>query len=82
MFVFVCLLMITLTLWQLFIKKIFKKYYSKMVIFLYLPCPPFLFSIKADWWVEAAIQRRSCKNVLWKFAADLQDNTHAKVRFQ
>ena len=69
-------------LWQLFIRKIFKKYYSKMVILLYRPCPPFLFSIKADWWVEAAIKRCSCKNVFWKFAADLQENTLAEVRFQ
>ena len=62
--------------------KIFVKYYSKMVIFLYLPCPPLLLSIKAVWWVEAAIKRCSCKNVFWKFAADLQENTHAEVRFQ
>ena len=62
--------------------KIFVKYYSKMVIFLYLPCPPLFLSIKAVWWVEASIKRCSCKNVFWKFAADLQENTHAEVRFQ
>ena len=31
---------------------------------------------------EAAIQRCSEKQVFWKYAADLQENTHAEVRFQ
>ena len=31
---------------------------------------------------EAAIQRCSHKTVFWKYAANLQDNTHAEVRFQ
>ena len=29
--------------------------------------------------LEAAIQRCSCKNVFWKYAANLQENTHAEV---
>ena len=31
---------------------------------------------------EAAIQRCSYKKVFWKYAANLQENTHAKVWFQ
>ena len=31
---------------------------------------------------EAAIQRRSYKKVFWKYAANLQENTHVKVWFQ
>ena len=32
--------------------------------------------------LEAAIQRCSYKKVFWKYAANLRDNTHAKVWFQ
>ena len=31
---------------------------------------------------EAALQMCSYKKVFWKYAANLQENTHAKVRFQ
>ena len=31
---------------------------------------------------EAAVQRYSEKKVFWKYAANLQENTHAEVRFQ
>ena len=31
---------------------------------------------------EVAVQRRSYKNVFWKYAADLQESTHAEVWFQ
>ena len=31
---------------------------------------------------EAAVQRCSWEKVLWKYAANLQENTHAEVRFQ
>ena len=31
---------------------------------------------------EAVIQRCSVKKLFWKYAANLQENTHAKVRFQ
>ena len=30
----------------------------------------------------AAIRRCYVKKVLWKYAANLQENTHAEVRFQ
>ena len=30
---------------------------------------------------EAAIQRCSWEKVFWKYAANLQENTHAEVRF-
>ena len=38
----------------------------------------FLFHIN----FEAALQRCSYKKVLWKYAAYLQENTHAEVRSQ
>ena len=31
---------------------------------------------------EATIQRCSQENLFWKYAANLQENTHAKVSFQ
>ena len=31
---------------------------------------------------EAATQRCSLEKLFWKYAADLQENTHAEVRFQ
>ena len=31
---------------------------------------------------EAATQRYSWEKMFWKYAANLQENTHAKVRFQ
>ena len=31
---------------------------------------------------EAALQRCSCEKVFWKYASNLQDNTHAEVWFQ
>ena len=31
---------------------------------------------------EAALQRRSYKKMFLKYAANLHENTHAKVRFQ
>ena len=31
---------------------------------------------------EAAVQRCSSEKVFWKYAANLQENTHAKVWFQ
>ena len=31
---------------------------------------------------EAAIQRCSLEKVFWKYSANLQENTHAEVRFQ
>ena len=31
---------------------------------------------------EAAIQRCSAEKVFWKYAAKLQENIHAEVRFQ
>ena len=31
---------------------------------------------------EAAVQRYSQEKVLWKYGANLQENTHAEVRFQ
>ena len=31
---------------------------------------------------EAAIQRCSVEKIFWKYAANLQQKTHAKVRFQ
>ena len=31
---------------------------------------------------ETAIQRCSWEKVFWKYAANLQENTHAEVRFQ
>ena len=31
---------------------------------------------------EAAVQRCSYENVFWKYAANLQENTHAEVQFQ
>ena len=31
---------------------------------------------------EAAIQRCSYEKVFWKYAANLQENTHAEMRFQ
>ena len=31
---------------------------------------------------EAATQRCSWEKVFWKYAANLQENTHAEVRFQ
>ena len=31
---------------------------------------------------EAAIQRCSVEKVFWKYAANLQENNHAEVRFQ
>ena len=31
---------------------------------------------------EAAVQRCSYEKVFWKYAANLQENTHAKVWFQ
>ena len=31
---------------------------------------------------EAALQRCSYKEVFWKYAVNLQENTHAEVRFQ
>ena len=33
-------------------------------------------------YVEAAIQRCSYKKVFWKYAANLQENTHDEVWFQ
>ena len=35
-----------------------------------------------DIFTEAAIQRCSEEKVFWKYAANLQENTHAKVWFQ
>ena len=32
--------------------------------------------------LEAALQIYSYKEVLWKYAANLLENTHAEVRFQ
>ena len=32
--------------------------------------------------LEAATQRCSSEKVLWKYAANLQENTHAEVQFQ
>ena len=32
--------------------------------------------------LEAAIQRCFLEKVFWKYAANLQENTHAEVRFQ
>ena len=31
---------------------------------------------------EAAVQRCSLEKVFWKYAANLQKNTHAEMRFQ
>ena len=31
---------------------------------------------------EVAVQRCSYEKVFWKYAANLEENTHAKVRFQ
>ena len=31
---------------------------------------------------EAAVQRCFKENVFWKYATNLQENTHAEVRFQ
>ena len=31
---------------------------------------------------EAAVQRCSLEKVLWKYASNLQENTHAEVRLQ
>ena len=31
---------------------------------------------------EAATQRCSLEKVFWKYAANLQENTHAEVQFQ
>ena len=31
---------------------------------------------------EAVIQRRSYEKLFWKYAAHLQENTHAELRFQ
>ena len=31
---------------------------------------------------ESALQRCSYKEVFWKYAVNLQENTHAEVRFQ
>ena len=31
---------------------------------------------------EAAIQRCSWEDVFWKYVANLEENTHAEVRFQ
>ena len=33
-------------------------------------------------WREAALQRCSYKKVFWKYVANLQENSHAKVLFQ
>ena len=33
-------------------------------------------------YTEASPQRRSYKKVLWKYAANLQENTHAELWFQ
>ena len=33
-------------------------------------------------YAEAAIQRCSQEKVFWKYVANLQENTHAKVQFQ
>ena len=33
-------------------------------------------------WSEAAVQRCSKENLFWKYAANLQKNTYAEVRFQ
>ena len=33
-------------------------------------------------YAEAATQGRSLEKVFWKYAAILQENTHAEVRFQ
>ena len=32
--------------------------------------------------IEAAFQRCSSEKVVWKYTENLQDNNHAKVRFQ
>ena len=31
---------------------------------------------------EAALPRCSCKNVFWKYVANLRENTHAGVQYQ
>ena len=33
-------------------------------------------------YTEATIQSYSYEKVIWKYAANLQENTHAEVRFQ
>ena len=38
--------------------------------------------LRLNYWIpEAATQRCSLGKMFWKYAANLQDNTHAKVRF-
>ena len=53
-----------------------------------------LFSVSQNWkkifsnesfrslYIDAALQRCSYEKVLWKYPKNLQENTHAKVRFQ
>ena len=33
-------------------------------------------------WTEVAIQRFSLEKLFWKYAANLQENTHIEMRFQ
>ena len=42
----------------------------------------FQFYDKSSWVAEAALQRCSQEKVFWKYSANLQENTHAEVRFQ
>ena len=35
-----------------------------------------------DVYSEAAVQKYSYEKVFWKYAANLQENTYAEVRFQ
>ena len=39
-------------------------------------------SRKEVFFPEAALQRCSWEKMFWKYAADLQENTHAEVWFQ
>ena len=40
------------------------------------------FVVSTEFCSEAAIQRCSYKKLFWKYAANLQEKTHAKVWFQ
>ena len=46
--------------------------------FYFDPCKPKIEKHSA----EATLQRSYWEKVFWKYAANLQENTHAEVRFQ
>ena len=41
-----------------------------------------IFYVQGGQLLEAAIQRQSLEKKFWKYAANLQENTHVAVRFQ